>query len=211
MDKFLPQFPLQLVVFPGEPLNLHIFEPRYQQLVQECEKASITFGIPAFVDGKIMDVGTEMELTDIEKRYSNGELDIRTKGVGLFRVRKFYKIAPGKLYAGADVQTLEGDAYSDLRTVEKILDLMRQLFMLLRVEKELPQDTAGFRTYDWAHHVGFSLEEEYKFLCMLDETERQEVMLEHLERAVPTVREMENLRQRVMMNGHFKNIIPPKI
>lgn len=211
MTKFLPLFPLQLVVFPGESLNLHIFEPRYRQLLNECEDEGITFGIPAFVDGKMMDVGTEVTLLNIEKRYESGEMDVKTQGVGLFKIRKFYKTAPGKLYAGGDVETLERDDHSDLITVEKILDQMRQLFALLRIEKTLPESLADFRTYDWAHHVGFSLDEEYKFLCMLDETERQEVMLEHLERVIPTVREMENLRQRVMMNGHFKNIIPPKL
>jgi hypothetical protein len=202
---------LQLVVFPGEPLNLHIFEPRYRQLMQECEEEDITFGIPAFINGNVVEVGTELRLVSVEKRYADGELDVKTEGVGLFRIRNFYKVAPGKLYAGADVETLEGDDQSDLITVEKILDHLRQLFALLRVDKELPESLSDFNTYEWAHHVGFSLEEEYKFLCMLDETERQEVMLEHLERVLPTVREIENLRQRVMMNGHFKNIVPPKL
>jgi len=211
MTKFLPLFPLQLVVFPGEPLNLHIFEPRYRQLMQECEEEDITFGIPAFINGNVVEVGTELRLVSVEKRYADGELDVKTEGVGLFRIRNFYKVAPGKLYAGADVETLEGDDQSDLITVEKILDHLRQLFALLRVDKELPESLSDFNTYEWAHHVGFSLEEEYKFLCMLDETERQEVMLEHLERVLPTVREIENLRQRVMMNGHFKNIVPPKL
>lgn len=211
MSKFLPLFPLQLVVFPGEPLNLHIFEPRYRQLMQECEEEGITFGIPAFIGGNMMDVGTEIRLVSVEKRYDNGELDIKTQGIGLFRIQQFYKTAPGKLYSGADVEPLSTDDQSDFATAEKILEQMQQLFELLRVDKSLPENVQDFRTYDWAHHVGFSLQEEYKFLCMLDETKRQEAMLEHLERVLPTVKEMENLRQRVLMNGHFKNIIPPKL
>lgn len=210
MAKFLPLFPLQMVVFPGEFLNLHIFEPRYRQLMEECENQGITFGIPAYVAGKVMDVGTEVKFLSVEKRYPNGELDVKTQGVSLFRTQKFYKETPGKLYAGADVEMLYGDDHSDLLLAEKILDLLRQLFALLRVDKKLPESLENFRTYDWGHHVGFSLEEEYKFLCMLDETGRQDVMLEHLERVLPTVKEMENLRQRVLMNGHFKNVIPPK-
>lgn len=212
MQKFLPLFPLQLVVFPGEALNLHIFEPRYRQLIQECEEQGTTFGIPAYIGGNVMDVGTEIRLQSVEKRYDNGELDIKTQGIGLFRIQQFYKKAPEKLYAAADVEKLESDnENSDPIKIEKILEYLRELFTLLRVDKTLPENYQNFITYDWAHHVGFSLEEEYKFLCLLDETERQEVMLEHLERIVPTVREMETLRQRVLMNGHFKNIIPPKI
>ena len=63
----LPLFPLQLVVYPGEKLNLHIFEPRYKQLIQECQEQGTTFGIPAFIDSEIMSIGTEIELLKIEK------------------------------------------------------------------------------------------------------------------------------------------------
>ncbi|MEO1628994.1 MAG: LON peptidase substrate-binding domain-containing protein, partial [Bacteroidota bacterium] len=45
-----PLFPLKLVVYPGEQLNLHIFEPRYKQLIRECEQNKVTFGIPAFIN-----------------------------------------------------------------------------------------------------------------------------------------------------------------
>ena len=211
MEKFLPLFPLPLVAFPGESLNLHIFEPRYRQLIEECETEGILFGIPAFINGNVMDVGTTIQLQKVEKRYDNGELDVVTKGLGLFRIQQFYREAPGKLYAGAEVQSLDGDTQSDPILTEKILDLLRQLFALLHLERKIPERLEDFRTYDWGHHVGFSLEEEYKLLCVPDENGRQEVMLEHLERVLPTVKEMENLRQRVLMNGHFKDIIPPKL
>jgi hypothetical protein len=60
-----------------------------------------------------------------------------------------------------------------------------------------------------AHHVGFSIEQEYKFLTIGDEIDRQEFMINHLENLIPIVKDMERLRKRVEMNGHFKNIIPP--
>ena len=62
MTDFLPLFPLKLVAFPGEELNLHIFEPRYKQLIRECEQNGTTFGIPTFLDNKVLDFGTEIEL-----------------------------------------------------------------------------------------------------------------------------------------------------
>ena len=80
----LPQFPLKIVVFPGEQLNLHIFEPRYKQLINECEAEDRTFGIPAFIEKRVMEIGTEVRLEKIVKRHLNGEMDIRTRGVGLF-------------------------------------------------------------------------------------------------------------------------------
>ena len=69
MHDFLPLFPLKLVVYPGEQLNLHIFEPRYKQLIREAEHNGTTFGIPAFIEENVMDIGTEIKLLSIEKRH----------------------------------------------------------------------------------------------------------------------------------------------
>lgn len=211
MSTFLPMFPLQLVVFPGENLNLHIFEPRYKQLIQECEDEGITFGIPAYIDGKVMDTGTEIKLLNIEKRYSNGELDIKTKGLGIFNIQQFYKTAPEKLYSAADVERVQVLEGGDFITAEKILELIRELFALLEVQKDLPETPDQFRTYDWAHQIGFSLQHEYQLLCMPEETERQQFMLVHLENILPRVKEIEEIRRKAQMNGHFKNIIPPNV
>ncbi len=63
---FLPLFPLSLVVYPNEKLKLHVFEPRYLQLVNECKEQQNTFGIPTYSDGKVKEFGTEMRLVGIE-------------------------------------------------------------------------------------------------------------------------------------------------
>jgi ATP-dependent Lon protease len=89
--RFLPLFPLRLVVFPGEKLNLHIFEPRYKQLIHECETEGITFGINAFINDTMMPLGTEIKLLSIAKHYENGEMDICTEGVKVYEIEKFHK------------------------------------------------------------------------------------------------------------------------
>jgi len=211
MSIFLPLFPLQLVVYPDEQLNLHIFEPRYKQLIQECEEEGITFGIPAYINGAVKEVGTEIELVNVEKRYTNGELDVKTKGLGLFRIEEFFKVAPDKLYAGAYVERLDVEFSGDYLLNESILKMTKELFEMLNITKELPENSEDFQTYQVAHHVGLNLEQEYEFLRLIREKERQEYLLNHLERMLPIVREMQNLREKVKMNGHFKNILPPKL
>jgi len=211
MTDFIPLFPLKLVVYPGEYLNLHIFEPRYKQLVRECEQNATTFGIPSFIENKVMDFGTEIKLLSIEKRYDNGELDIKTLGVGIFRIDEYYSQAPNKLYAGADIKRVQHNIEGDFLSYDKILQSVSELFKVLDIKKELPANPNSFKTYDIAHHVGFSLEQEYQMLCIPSEVERQQFMLSHLERLIPVVREMERLRKKARMNGHFKNIIPPKV
>lgn len=209
MSEILALFPLQIVAFPGEEVNLHIFEPRYKQLIKDCEERGITFGIPPYVDGKVQQTGTEIELLEIVRRYPNGELDVRTKGQGVFSIEEFFPQAPGKLYAGGTITRLKNDAKGDPSLAAQLLERVTELYELLRVDKEPPPDADSLNTYDLAHHVGFNLEQEVELLRLLTEVERQQFMLRHLDHIIPVVREMETLRQRVQMNGHFKNLQPP--
>ncbi len=209
---FLPMFPLQLVVFPGEDLNLHIFEPRYRQLIEECAAEGKTFGIPSFQDQRVQEIGTEVELVSIEKKYPGGEMDVKTRGVGLFRIRQFYTEAPGKLYGGGEViplsYTTEGDPAQALMIRERV----GELFSLMKIKRPLTdQQGTDLPSFALGHHVGLTIKQEYHLLTLPEETQRQSYLLAHLERILPTVREMEKLRKRVEMNGHFRNIRPPKL
>lgn len=210
MSAFLPLFPLQLVAFPGEQLNLHVFEPRYKQLIKDCEEQDITFGIPAFIDGRIQEYGTELELVKIEKRYSDGKLDVRTQGIRVFLVEEFFSRAPGKLYSGATIKRFPLTMDSDIILSNKIVEKIEELYSVMKINKSIPTP-AEFTTFSVAHHVGFSIQQEYELLRIPSEQDRQEYMLQHLQQLVPTVQEMEALRKRVQMNGHFKNIIPPNV
>jgi Lon protease-like protein len=213
MKDFLPLFPLNLVAFPGERLNLHIFEPRYKQLFRECQENQITFGIPTYIDGKIMNLGTELRLEAIEKSYASGELDVKTFGIGIFRIDEFYSQAPNKLYAGADIERLTlNTEEKDPILNEKIYAFLKDLFGTLDIAiKKIPKDAQSFISYDIAHHVGFSVEQEYQLLSMETELERQSFIYNHLQNIVPVAKEMENLKERALLNGHFKKIIPPSI
>lgn len=211
MTTFLPLFPLQLVAFPEEALNLHIFEPRYKELINECDEKGITFGLPAFIDDKVSNIGTELELVSIEKRYKSGEMDIKTKGRGVFRIKEFFRNVEDRLYSGAEVERLPYDIKGEFSKYEQIFELIKELYQVLKIQKPLPDLSGEFNTYKLAHLVGFSIEQEYEMLTILEEKRRQNFMIQHLEKLIPTAVEMEALRKKVQMNGHFKNILPPEI
>ena len=209
MTDFLPLFPLKLVAFPGEELNLHIFEPRYKQLIRECDHNGTTFGLPAFLDNKVMDFGTEIELIKIVKKGSDGSMDIKTRGVGAFKIHEYYSTLSDKMYSGGDIERITGNENGDPILYPKIVEMTQLLFEYLSIKKNIPKDKSDFSTFEIAHHVGFSIEQEYELLTIPNELQRQEFMLDHLENLIPIVKDMERLRKRVEMNGHFKNIIPP--
>ncbi|WP_299757732.1 LON peptidase substrate-binding domain-containing protein [uncultured Pontibacter sp.] len=207
--KYLPLFPLNIVVFPEEKLNLHIFEPRYKQLVLDCVESGSTFGIPTYIQNGVGLYGTEVELLHVEKKYDNGEMDIRTKGLHIFKMLQFDKLAPNRLYAGGEVELVENKFDEDIITKLKIRELLEKLYDTLGLGNlylELPED---FNSYDIAHQLGLNTEQEYALLQLLSEKERQEVILLHLQQLLPILLETEKLKERVRLNGHFKNLTPP--
>ena len=209
MAKYLPLFPLSIVVFPGEKLNLHIFEPRYKQLVLDCVENEKTFGIPTYIQNNVGVYGTEMEILQVEKTHANGEMDIRTKGKNIFKIEQFDKLAPGRLYAGGQVEVYENDFQEDIMTKLKIRELLQKLYTSLGLEKLFTDLLEDFKSYDIGHHLGLNTEQEYTLLQLRTEAERQEAILQHLQQVVPIVQATEQLKERVKQNGHFKNLTPP--
>src|SRR4030095_17226645 len=103
MTNFIPIFPLGIVVFPGENLNLHIFESRYKQLVNECYAQKKPFGIPPLIENRLQDYGSLVEVVELTTVHENGEMDIKTRGSRVFRILEVIKEVPDKLYSGAIV------------------------------------------------------------------------------------------------------------
>ena len=88
MTNFIPIFPLGIVVYPGENLNLHIFEPRYTQLIKECHSQKKQFGIPTLIENSLQDYGSLVTILEITKIHEDGEMDIKTQGQGFFAFLK---------------------------------------------------------------------------------------------------------------------------
>jgi len=206
MTNFIPIFPLGIVVYPGENLNLHIFEPRYKQLINECFAEKKSFGIPSVIEEQVQDYGTLVNITEIAKIEENGEMDIRTTGVKVFRILEIIKEVPDKLYSGAIVNYPENYEEGNPEMMGIVIKSIRELHKMLKVTKDFKKRDTELSTYDVAHHLGLSLEEEYEFLALMDERQRQEYLKRHLKKVIPLVAEMELLKKKIKLNGHFKNL-----
>lgn len=206
MTNFIPIFPLGVVVYPGEALNLHIFEPRYKQLIQECQAEKKLFGIPAIIENRLQDYGTLMRLTEVTTVHDNGEMDIKTEGEKVFRILEVIKEIPDKLYSGAIVNYPANYEQGSAEVMRRVVASIRELHRLLNVTKDFKKSDPELKTYDVAHHIGLSLQEEYELLNLLSERQRQEYLRRHLTKVIPLVAEMESLKEKVKLNGHFKNL-----
>jgi len=207
MVREIALFPLNLVVFPKEALNLHIFEPRYKQLISDCLKEQKTFGIPSHVVNKL-EYGTEVKIVELTKEYDDGKMDIKTEGVSEFKIIDFHNPWTDKLYAGGKVEILEIIDDEDASLSIRIMEKVRELFMWLHLDKDL--EVLDKTIYDFIHKIGLKPEEEYQLLQLTSQKKRQELILEHLNKIIPMLERAEKAREIIKMNGHFKHLDPLK-
>jgi Lon protease-like protein len=206
MNEFIPIFPLQVVVYPGDALNLHIFELRYKQLISDCSKDKRPFGIPTILDRKIGRLGTLVRLNEISNVQADGQMDIRITGLKVFHVQRLLKLYPEKLYGGADVIYPEDQPEGDAKLMHILLAEIKKLHGLLNVKMKYLKSDEKLTSYDLAHHAGLSLKQEHELLGLLDEQQRQAYLLRHLKAVFPVASEMESLKEKIKLNGHFRNI-----
>lgn len=193
-------------MYPGENLNLHIFEPRYKQLISECHTAKRPFGIPTVIDSRLQEYGSLVEISELTRVHENGEMDIKTKGIKIFRILEVIKEVPDKLYSGAIVTYPDNYESGNPEVMRKVMSGIRELHQLLKVSKDFIKEDDKIKSYDVAHHIGLSLEEEYELLRLFDERQRQEYLKRHLIKAIPMLAGMEQLKEKIKLNGHFKNL-----
>lgn len=206
MTNYIPIFPLGMVAYPGENVNLHIFEPRYIQLINDIKAGTGLFGIPPVIKGQQQEYGTCMELLSIEKTYADGEMDIKTKGVMVYRTLDVIESAPNKLYQGAIVHYPSNNMMGLPKKQDRIMQALRRLHVLTGVEKKYNKPEDELSTYDIAHHAALSLQDEYELLCLLREDQRQEFLERHFKQLLPHLLDLEHLKNRIQRNGHFRKI-----
>ncbi len=193
-------------MFPGETLNLHIFEPRYRQLIQECFAEQKPFGIPTVLQKGIADLGTLVEITEIVTVHEDGKMDIRTRGLKIFSILELIRSIPDKLYSGAIVNYPDNNMKHDLAFIRKVIASIRELHKFLNISKDFKKKEEELFSYDIAHHAGLSVEEEYEFLGLLEEAQRLEYLKRHLNKVIPIVAGMESLKDKIKLNGHFREL-----
>ena len=209
MTNFIPIFPLSIVIYPLERLHLHIFEPRYKQLIKECKEAQKPFGIPTVLNNRLQDMGTLVQVAEIVQEYENGEMDINTEGIKVFRTLEVIKKVPEKLYSGAIVNYPHNRMDDgNQKLMQTVIKGVKEVHRLLNITKDFKKPENELTSYDVAHHAGLSIDEEYEFLGLLMELQRQEYLKRHLQKVLPMLMEMEQLKKKVKLNGHFRNLSP---
>lgn len=205
MSATLALFPLELVVFPSEPLNLHIFEERYKKLINYCIRDRKNFGIPSVINGRLSGYGTEIKLLKVVKTYEGGEMDIKTKGLRPFRLLSFREEDGDKLYAEGEVECMEYFMNEDKSVRLKLIDLLQSFYQLSGSEQWIDLEEP-FSSFDIAHKIGLHIEEELELFKLKIERDRQIYLIEHLKKMIPTLQRVKDMNEKIRQNGHFRKL-----
>lgn len=100
-------FPLRIFLFPGEQTTLHIFEPRYLQLITECLENNVCFGIPYQGKTTLSELGSLVKVNQILKKYESGELDVLVECQSNFKIHQFQNKNENKLYPLGSLSKIE--------------------------------------------------------------------------------------------------------
>lgn len=210
----LPLFPLDLVLYPGERLTLHIFEERYKDLVAYCLEHEVPFGIVWTDDGTAdeewAEVGTTVRIDEVLKKYEDGRLDIAVEGEERFRLAETHE---NFSYFTADVSLLEDEETSvDLKLRERVITQhMRLLELAGRTVRPDLYENVDRLSFVLAQNAALDPGQKQELLEFTTEGERIRYLIHHFESIIPQLEQQEGMRRRIRSNGHFKDFPPEEV
>jgi hypothetical protein len=145
-------------------------------------------------------------LTDIEKTYPGGEMDVKTKGLDVFRINQLAPHYAQKKYAAADVDFLPQDPKFDFASFEHLKSLYLAFQGLMVEQKEIVDEDMKIYSFQIAHYIGLSEAQKLLLLETVSEEDRQKLLIEHLEMIIPSMKNINETKARITANGHFKNL-----
>lgn len=201
MSALLPLFPLDAVLLPGAPLPLHVFEPRYKEMIGECLERKQRFGVVRAKEGEVAEIGCTAEILNVLKKYDDGRMDIITQGRQRFEVMH---VNPERSFLQADVFYLRDDPGAATREeISRALELHGEIMKLAGSE---PESISDMNEHELSFHLAGSLPLDLDFkqalLGMKSEPERLKAVISFFENILPNVRRTLHVRRKAGGNGH---------
>ena len=200
MDALLPPFPLDVVLLPGAPLPLHIFEPRYKEMINECLAQKTPFGIVRTKEEGFVNVGCTAEIINVLKKYDDGRMNILAEGQRRFEVLQVNEERP---FLQAEVFYLTDETDLPLGAEqERAIQLHGEIMQLAGAQPEKPDDAAGQLAYRLAGSLPFDPDFQQALLEMNSEAERVRAVISFFERILPVLQQNAKAKRRAGGNGH---------
>ena len=196
-------FPLELVLLPTERVPLHIFEPRYKEMIGECLRSGDEFGLVLEDEQGRREIGTRAAVVEVLQVFDDGRMNVIVEGHDRFRLRE---LTSGRDFPTGEVEPVEDDedeAEDEDEAAEsgRALSLFRNLVELAAGEVDEPDDTSGPLSFQIAARVDFGIEPKQELLELRSEPARLQQLCTLLEAAIEAVQREREVRERAATNG----------
>ncbi len=201
MSILLPLFPLDVVLLPGAPLPLHIFEPRYKEMISECLEQKRPFGVVRAKEEGVAEIGCTAEIITVTKKYPDGRMDIVTQGHERFEIMN---VNQERSFLQAEVLYLQDEPGS--AAAEEIAQAVKLHGEIMTLAGAAPQKSSEIERSQVSFHLVGALPLDLDFkqtlLGMKSEAERVQAVVSYFEAILPNLRRAVHVRQKAGGNGH---------
>ncbi len=200
----IPLFPLNVVLFPGAQLPLHIFEERYKSLVNECLAQDKVFGINVVHDKQIRAIGCTARVLRMTKLYDDGRMDIIVEGEDRYKLLNV--VESPQLYLMGQIARLvdEKESYNSELTERAIIlynSFVEKVFPDT-VQKIASPETEKINSFFLVQKAGLDLMQRQAVLSMNSETRRLEFLVQHFEAAIPLLASKKQIEELAKNDGY---------
>jgi Lon protease-like protein len=197
-------FPLNLVLLPGEQAPLHVFEPRYKELIGECLAEDEEFGLVLADDDGIREIGTRAGVIEVLERFDDGRLNVVVEGRERFRL---VELTEGRSFATAEIVDLDDDGEDPTEEeVEQCLVAYDRVVKAAEAELEDLDFDANSIAFQIAARVDFGTEIKQGLLELQSERERVLRLAPMLNQAADAVKRDREIRERASGNGRVEPV-----
>lgn len=196
----LPLFPLEVVLLPGTPLPLHIFEPRYKEMIGECLAASAPFGVIRALENGIAEVGCTAEIITVTKEYPDGRMDLICEGRKRFEV---LEVNQERSFLRAEVLLVPDDPGATVEGErQRAIQLHLEILSLAGAVQDLSSADQNQLSFHLAGSLPLDLDFKQQLLAMRSESKRIQAVAAYLEAVLPKLRRASKVREKAGGNGH---------
>lgn len=196
----LPLFPLEVVLLPGTPLPLHIFEPRYKEMIGECLAGSAPFGVIRALENGIAEVGCTAEIITVTKEYPDGRMDLICEGRKRFEV---LEVNQERSFLRAEVLLVPDDSEVTAEGEKlRAIQLHLEILSLAGAVQDLSSADQSQLSFHLAGSLPLDLDFKQQLLAMRSEAKRIQAVAAYLEAVLPKLRRASKVREKAGGNGH---------
>ncbi|MBI2793591.1 MAG: LON peptidase substrate-binding domain-containing protein [Ignavibacteria bacterium] len=201
-------FPLNIVLFPHSQVPLHIYEPRYRALINECITQGSEFGINLVEQGHLHTVGCTARVASVTERFPDGRINVVIEGVNRFRLLNVHE--DQHTYVVGETEPITDDeGPTDPLLVASCAEMYNQIIELVYGESGsvFDAETIGDKSpaFLMAPKSGLTSEQKQQLLEMNSENSRLEMLRDHLAEIIPAIQKAETVQRIIRSDGYIIN------